>query len=180
MPQSVDAAKNLAGGDIAPAGQRVVLEARGDLWSVPVKNGSPRNMTRTSGVAERDPSWSPDGKWIAYFADITGEYELYIKQSDGKGETRRLTEDGEAYRYAPTWSGDSKHIVFTDKTGLGLLAHDRRWQDLQGRPRLASRPTHHQLVATTAAGLLTTRPRTTKRGSPRSGSTKSQTGNATR
>ncbi len=117
MPQSMNAAKNLAGGDIAPAGQRVVLEARGDLWSVPVKNGSPRNMTRTSGVAERNPSWSPNGKWIAYFADLTGEYELYIKQSDGKGETRRLTEDGHAYRFSPTWSWDSKQIVFTDKTG---------------------------------------------------------------
>ncbi len=136
-----------AGGDIAPAGQRVVLEARGDIWSVPVKNGSPRNMTRTSGVAERDPSWSPDGKWIAYFADITGEYELYIKQSDGKGETRRLTEDGEAYRYAPAWSGDSKHIVFTDKTGTIYLHTIDERQDPQDRPGLACRPTHHQLVA---------------------------------
>ena len=105
----------------APAGQRVVLEARGDIWSLPAKNGSPRNMTRTSGVAERDPSWSPDGKWIAYLADITGEYELYIKQSDGKGETRRLTKDGQVFRYSPVWSPDSKHIVFTDKTGTIYL-----------------------------------------------------------
>ena len=121
MPQTVDAAKFLSSGDIAPQGQRVVLEARGDLWSVPAKNGSPRNMTRSSGVFERDPSWSPDGKWIAYFADITGQYELHIKQSDGKGETRRLTNDGEAFRYAPVWSPDSKQIVFTDKTGAIYL-----------------------------------------------------------
>ena len=78
-------------------------------------------MTRTSGVAERDPSWSPDGTWIAYLADITGEYELYIKQSDGKGETRRLTNDGQVFRYSPSWSPDSKHIVFSDKTGTMFL-----------------------------------------------------------
>lgn len=117
MPQNVDAAKFLESADIAPGGQRVVAEARGDLWSLPAKNGSPRNMTRTSGVAERYPSWSPDGKWIAYFSDITGEYELYIKQSDGKGETRRLTEDGKVFRYNPIWSWDSQYILFTDKTG---------------------------------------------------------------
>jgi tricorn protease len=119
--QAIDVKKFVRGGDISPTGKRVVVEARGDIWSLPAKNGSPRNMTRTSGVAERDPSWSPDGRWIAYFADITGEYELYVKQSDGKGETRRLTNDGEAFRMSPVWSPDSKHIVFSDKTGSFYL-----------------------------------------------------------
>ena len=121
MPRTVNAADFIAGADLSPTGSRVVLEARGDIWSLPAKNGSPRNMTRTSGVAERDPSWSPDGRWIAYLADITGEYELYIKQSDGKGETRRLTNDGQVFRYSPSWSPDSKHIVFSDKTGTMFL-----------------------------------------------------------
>ena len=119
--QAIDAKGFVRGGDISPTGKRVVIEARGDIWSLPAKDGSPRNMTRTSGVAERDPSWSPDGRWIAYFADITGEYELYVKQSDGKGETRRLTNDGQAYRYSPVWSPNSKYIVFTDKTGTFFL-----------------------------------------------------------
>ncbi|NLX55361.1 MAG: peptidase S41 [Planctomycetaceae bacterium] len=121
MPQTINAADFIASGDLSPTGSRVVLEARGDIWSLPAKNGSPRNMTRSSGVAERDPSWSPDGRWIAYLADLTGEYELYIKQSDGKGETRRLTNDGQVFRYAPTWSPDSKHIAFSDKTGTLFL-----------------------------------------------------------
>jgi tricorn protease len=121
MPRTVNVADLLADGDLSPTGSRVVVEARGDIWSLPAKNGSPRNMTRTSGVAERDPSWSPDGRSIAYLADITGEYELYIKQSDGKGETRRLTNDGQVFRYAPSWSPDSKHIVFSDKTGTMYL-----------------------------------------------------------
>lgn len=121
MPHMVDAAKFITDGDISPSGKRIVLQARGDIWTLPAANGSPRNMTRTNGVAERYPSWSPDGRWIAYFADITGEYELYIKQSDGKGETRRLTEDGKVYRYSPVWSPDSKMIAFTDKTGTIYL-----------------------------------------------------------
>ncbi len=121
-PQRIDVSKSVSGGDISPSGKRVVVEARGDLWSLPAKNGSPRNLTATSGVAERSPSWSPDGQWIAYFADETGEYELFVKQSDGRGETRQLTQDGKAFRYDPTWSPDSKHITFTDKAG-GLFLH---------------------------------------------------------
>ena len=121
MPRTVNAADFITGGDLSPSGERVVLEARGDIWSLPAKHGSPRNMTLSNGVAERSPSWSPDGRWIAYLSDLTGEYELYIKQSDGKGETRRLTNDGQAFRYSPAWSPDSKHILFTDKTGAIYL-----------------------------------------------------------
>ena len=121
--QVVDASDFITGGDISPSGKRVVMEARGDIWTAPAKKGSPRNLTRTSGVAERDPAWSPDGRWIAYFADATGEYELYLQQSDGKAKAKRLTEDGKVYRYEPTWSPDSKHIVFTDKTG-GIWLHN--------------------------------------------------------
>ena len=88
---------------------------------MPAKEGVARNLTRTDGVAERSPSWSPDGRWIAYFSDKTGEYELYVSQSDGRGETRQLTKDGNCFRFNPTWSPDSKHIVFTDKTGAIYL-----------------------------------------------------------
>jgi tricorn protease len=82
--RTVDAAKNIAGAGISPTGKRVVVEARGDLWSLPEKEGVTRALTRTDGVAERDPSWSPDNKWIAYFSDETGEYELWIRPTDAK------------------------------------------------------------------------------------------------
>ncbi|MHB0956597.1 MAG: S41 family peptidase [Pirellulaceae bacterium] len=142
MPRSVNAADFITSGDLSPAGERVVLEARGDIWSLPAKNGSPRNMTNSSGAAERMPSWSPNGRWIAYLSDLTGEYELYIKQSDGKGETRRLTNDGQSFRYSPTWSPDSKHILFTDKTGAIYLHTIEPAQTvLIDRDPWASRPT---------------------------------------
>ncbi len=116
-----DGSKFVQGWSISPSGQRAVLQARGDVWTVPVKKGSPRNLTRTSGVAERDPAWSPDGQWIAYFSDTGGEYDLYLTQSDGRGETKRLTTDGSTYRFQPTWSPDSKRIAFTDRNGNYLV-----------------------------------------------------------
>lgn len=116
-PKKRKVAESIAGGDISKSGKRLVLEARGDIWTVPVKHGSPRNLTKTSGEAERDPVWSPDGRWIAYLSDKTGEYELYITQSDGRGETKQLTDDGDSYRYLSTWSPDSKRIAFSNKAG---------------------------------------------------------------
>ncbi len=116
-PRTVDASQWRANVDISSTGKRLVVEARGDIWTVPAKHGSPRNLTATSGVAERDPAWSPDGKHVAYFSDATGEYELYAAPSDGRGDARQLTRDGNAFRGNPRWSPDSKRILFTDKSG---------------------------------------------------------------
>jgi len=120
-PQQVDVAESIVAADISPSAKRIVVEARGDIWTLPAKNGSPRNLTATSGIAERSPSWSPDGKWIAYFSDATGEYELMVMQSDGRGETKQLTKGGKAFRFDPVWSPDSKHLTFTDKAGAVFL-----------------------------------------------------------
>jgi len=119
----VDPMDHLMGGDVSATGVRAVLEARGDLFTVPAEHGSPRALTRTSGVAERNPSWSPDGRWIAYFSDESGEYELYVTQSDGKGETRQVTGDGEAFRFNPIWAQDSQSILTSDVTGA-MYHHD--------------------------------------------------------
>jgi len=102
---------------ISPTGKRAVFEARGEVFTVPAEHGSVRNLTRTSGVAERYPAWSPDGKSIAYFADTTGEYELYIRPSNGRGEPKQITTGGSAFRYSPVWSPDCNSIAFSDKTG---------------------------------------------------------------
>lgn len=116
MDQNIDAAGFISSWSISPGAKRVAVEARGDIWTLPAKDGSPRNLSRTSGVAERGASWSPDGQWIAYFSDATGEYELYITQSDGRGETKQLTSGDGPFKYNAQWSPDSKRLVFTDKT----------------------------------------------------------------
>jgi tricorn protease len=98
---------------ISPTGARAVFEARGEIISVPAEKGDPRNLTNTPGVMERDPAWSPDGKWIAYFSDESGEYELHLRDQTGMGEVKKIKLDPNFY-YAPTWSPDSKKIAFYD------------------------------------------------------------------
>lgn len=83
-PQIEDAARNISAFNISPNGKRVLLVGRGDLWSLPAKEGVPRNLTRTNGAFERDAAWSPDGKWIAYLSDQSGEYELWLRPSDAQ------------------------------------------------------------------------------------------------
>lgn len=119
--RTVDASKNIFSASIGATGKRVALGARGDIWTVPAKKGMPRNLTASSGSAQRNPAWSPDGRWIAYFSDADGEYELYITQSDGKGDTRQLTDGNTSYFFNPTWAPDSKSIAYYDKAGRFLL-----------------------------------------------------------
>ncbi|GIK60718.1 MAG: tricorn protease [Ignavibacteriota bacterium] len=101
--------------EISPTGKRALLEARGDVFTVPAENGEIINITQTPGIREIDPVWSPDGKWIAYLSDRTGEYEIYTKSSDGSGEEKQITNDGTIWRFSPVWSPDSKQIAFADK-----------------------------------------------------------------
>jgi tricorn protease len=111
----VDAAKHIESVNLAPDGERTIVVARGDLFSVPAKNGTPRNLTKTSNAHERDAIWSPDGKWIAYNSDATGENELYVRTQDGKGEPIQLTTGADTYFYAPKWSPDSKKLAWADR-----------------------------------------------------------------
>jgi tricorn protease len=100
--------------DISPNGKRAVFEARGDVFTVPKEFGPVRNLTRSSGVAERWPAWSPDGKQIAYFTDRTGEYQLAVRPEDGSGEESILTQLDPGFRYRPQWSPDSRKVAFID------------------------------------------------------------------
>jgi tricorn protease len=111
----VDASKHVESIDLGPDGQRLVVVARGDLFSVPMKEGSPRNLTKTSNVHERDAVWSPDGKWIAYNSDATGENELYVRSQDGKGQPQQITSNADTYYYKAIWSPDSKKLLWSDR-----------------------------------------------------------------
>jgi tricorn protease-like protein/C-terminal processing protease CtpA/Prc len=108
-PRTVDASKWMQGAAISPTGKRVVLGARGDLFSAPAKEGVTRNLTRSGGVYERDPAWSPDGRWIAYFSDATGEYELWVRPADAKApEEKDDKKKDEAKKEEAKNEGDAK------------------------------------------------------------------------
>jgi tricorn protease len=115
--------KNLVHAGISPTGQRAVFETHGEIATIPAEKGDPRNLTQTTGISERDPAWSPDGKWIAYFSDESGEYALHLRDPSGLGEVRKIKlGQAPSFYYHPTWSPDSKQIAYTDKRGnLWLL-----------------------------------------------------------
>ncbi len=115
LPRFVEAKDFVESFAIAPGGERAVLGARGEVFSVPAKHGEVRNISRTPDAREHSVSWSPDGKWIAYLSDASGEYEIYLRAQDGHAEPRRLTTDGDTWRAAPVWSPDSSRLAFTDK-----------------------------------------------------------------
>ncbi len=115
VPHFKKVAEFISGAALSPSGARAVFEARGEIFSVPAKHGPTRNLTRSQGVRERDPSWSPDGKWIAYLSDETGEYEIYIRPQDGSGQPRRLTRNSDVWIFSPVWSPDSKKLAFGDR-----------------------------------------------------------------
>ncbi|MBA2304699.1 MAG: PD40 domain-containing protein [Acidobacteria bacterium] len=100
---------------VSPTGKRALFEARGDVFSAPAEFGPVVNTSRTSGVAERYPRWSPDGKWLAYWSDKSGEYELTVRAADEAGTERKVTALGTGFRYAPYWSPDSKKVAFIDQ-----------------------------------------------------------------
>lgn len=108
---------------LSPDGNRVLFQARGDIFSVPAENGYVKDLTRTSGSAERYPVWSPDGKKIAYWSDQSGEYELWIMEPDKEGSAKKLTNYGPGYRYDAIWSPDSKKLSFVDKA-MNILVYD--------------------------------------------------------
>lgn len=125
MPRSVDVSGGIGNMTASPGGKRVVFQARGELFNVPVSDGYVVNLTRSSGAFDRDPAWSPDGAHVAYWSDRSGEYEIWLQASDGTGEPRQLTRRGRGYGYRLYWSPDSRRIAFIDETNdIGVVDVD--------------------------------------------------------
>jgi tricorn protease len=115
MKRWADASRNITDFDIAPDGKRAVFAARGEVFTVPAKEGSVRNLTHSPGVREQKVAWSPNGHWIAYISDRTGEDEIYIAPQDGMGAEEQITSGHKGFMFQPTWSPDSSKIAWADK-----------------------------------------------------------------
>ncbi|PLX07594.1 MAG: protease [Marinilabiliales bacterium] len=112
-----DASKSISSWAVSPDGKRVVFGARGDVYTVPAESGITRNLTESSGVHDRNVEWSPNGKYISFISDRTGEDEIYIQNQNGKEEAIKITSDSDTYKYNPIWSPDSKKLLWGDKMG---------------------------------------------------------------
>ncbi len=107
-------ASDVAGVSPAPDGSRMVVGARGEIFDVPVGKGVTRNLTRSSNSNDRSAAWSPDGKWIAWIGDATGETEVYLFDVKA-GTTSQLTKDNDTYIRSLSWAPDSRHIYYSDR-----------------------------------------------------------------
>src|SRR5262249_43665647 len=97
-------------------GNRVALEFRGEIVTLPREKGDSRNLTQSPAEHDRSPAWSPDGKSIAFFSDAGGEYALHIVPQDGRGQAKVLPIAGAGFYGDPTWSPDSKQVSFSDNS----------------------------------------------------------------
>ena len=108
--------------NISPSGKRALFDARGDIFSVPAENGQIENLTNSPDAREIYPVWSPNGKYIAYYSDKTGEYEMYLLENKKGAIPQQLTHNSSAWKYEADWSPDSRYLVYSDRTmNLWLL-----------------------------------------------------------
>jgi tricorn protease len=122
-PQWKDASKNVTSAHLSTTGKRVLVSARGDIFSVPVKDGSVRNLTATSGVRESDALWSKDGQRIAYLSDEGGTQALFVRDALGLQKPVRHVLGKMGYFTLLSWSPDGRRVVFQDNH-LRLYAVD--------------------------------------------------------
>ena len=115
MKHWVTASRYITDFDIAPDGKRAVFAARGEVFTVPAKDGSIRNLTHSPGVREHKVAWSPNGQWIAYVSDRSGEDEIYIAPQDGLAPEEQITSGHKGFMFQPAWSPDSSKIAWADK-----------------------------------------------------------------
>lgn len=116
MPHFDSVEAHILSAGISPTGARAVFEAHGEILTVPAEHGDIRDITHSPGVADRMPSWSPDGKSIAYFSDESGEYALHVSTQSGAGPVKRIDlGKPPSFYYGPVWSPDSAKIAYIDK-----------------------------------------------------------------
>ena len=130
MPHWEDLGGRITNLALSPTGKRVLVEARGEIFTIPAEKGDARDLTRSSGSAERDPAWSPDGRWVSYWSDRSGEYQLAIEAQDGVSPPRMISVPNPSHYYTVSWSPDSKKLLYHD-TNLRVWVMDVT----SGRPK---------------------------------------------
>ena len=115
IPQQKKVTSFIQNTTLSPDGNRVVVQARGELFNLPANEGFIENLSRTSGFAERKPAWSPDGKYVAYWSDSSGEYQLFLYDMTGKQPPRKVTDLKSGFNYSIHWSPDSNKIAYVDQ-----------------------------------------------------------------
>jgi tricorn protease len=113
-PRWTDVSGSVRNAGLSWTGQRAVMEARGEIFTVPVQHGSVRNLTRSSSTADRAPVWSPDGREVAWFSDDGSGYRLVVGPQDGLGDTRSYDIGESRMAWSPAWSPDGRRIAFVD------------------------------------------------------------------
>ncbi len=113
-PRWEDVGDRVRSASLSPTAKRALFEARGEIFTVPVEKGDARNLTRSSGAADRAPAWSPDGREIAWFSDSGNGYQLLIAAQDGLAEPRRSGVGESKMAWETTWSPDGSRIAFVD------------------------------------------------------------------
>ena len=113
-PQWKDASSNMTSARLSATGKRVIVTARGDVFTVPVKDGSVRNLTQTSGVREKDAMWSPDGKRVAYISDAGIRHALVLRDQAGLDKPQSFELGKSGYFSLLGWAANGKLIVFQD------------------------------------------------------------------
>jgi tricorn protease len=115
LPYWKNVRANVESADLSPTGKRAVFAARGAVLTVPAEKGEVLELAATPGVRAMNPVWSPDGRWIAYLSDRSGEYEIYVRDAGGAAPERRVTTGGDIWRFPPVWSPDSRKLAFGDR-----------------------------------------------------------------
>lgn len=94
---------------------KIVFGARGEVLIFDPATGDYKNLTNTSGVAERYPVISPDNKSVAYFSDESGEYRLHIRSLEGDAVKKIEIEKQPSFYMGLAWSPNGRTLVFADR-----------------------------------------------------------------